>query len=454
MWDLATRFAANDEQPRFSPAGKVVGGGSASNGTYYVRGGPEDYDLWAKQGNDQWSYEKLLPFFRKIETDLDYPDSPYHGNDGPLKISRLAREHWGPWQEAFYQAAIENGFPSHPDHNHPDSSGICPVPSNNYEGVRQSTAICYLNPARYRPNLNIKGNSLVHRVLFNGKRATAVEVESNGELFTVEADEIVLSAGVFFSPAILMRSGIGPADHLRSLGIPVVHDLPGVGQNLRDHPRVWVNWAMEPKYAEMPEAVASMPISLRFTADGSDMRNDLRISLQRGYNSGNGARNTYSDMRISMNCIVYFQVGSGELKLASRDPHDQPIIDFHSMDHPFDRQRLRYAVRTAMKLADSPAFKGILRERCEPTDEELSSDDKLDEYIQRKANTSAHAVGTCKMGPASDPMAVVDQYGYVHGITGLRVADASIMPHSIRANTNATCLAIGERIADFMLNAR
>jgi choline dehydrogenase len=159
-------------------------------------------------------------------------------------------------------------------------------------------------------------------------------------------------------------------------------------------------------------------------------------------------------MRISMNCIVYFQVGSGELKIASTDPHDQPLIDFHAMDHPYDRQRLRYAVRTAMRLADSPSFKGILGPRREPSDEELASDDALDAYIQRKANTSAHAVGTCKMGPASDPLAVVDQYGYVHGLTGLRVADASIMPHSIRANTNATCLCIGERIADFMLNAR
>ncbi len=419
-----------------------------------MRGGREDYDLWAQQGNDQWSYDKLLPFFRKIENDLDFPESPYHGNDGPLKISRLAREHWGVWQEAFAQAADYNGFPYSPDHNDPKSTGISPIPSNNFDGVRQSTAVGYLNPNRYRPNLNIKGNSLVRRVLFNGKRAIGVEVEANGETFAVEADEIVLSAGVFFSPSILMRSGIGPADHLSSFGIPVLVDLPGVGRNLRDHPRVWINWQIEPEIAALPDAIAGMPISLRFTAEGSDLFNDLRISLQRGFNSGNGARDTYPEMRISMNCIIYFQVGAGELKLTSADVHDQPLIDFHAMDHPLDRERLRYAIRTGVKLAASPSFKGILGPRCEPTDEEMADDDLLDAYIQRKANTSAHAVGTCKMGPSTDPMAVVDQYGYVHGVTGLRVADASIMPHSIRANTNATCLAIGERIADFMVNAR
>jgi choline dehydrogenase len=192
-----------------------------------------------------------------------------------------------------------------------------------------------------------------------------------------------------------------------------------------------------------------MPVTLRFTASGSDLRNDLKITMQRGA-TGAGRTPFEEGQRLAMNCGVYFQVGGGEIRLASPDPHDAPLIDFRYMNHPFDRQRLREAVRTAVRLAEHPAFANVLGDLIEPTRAQLASDAALDAWLQRETVTSYHAAGTCKMGPAADPLAVVDQYGRVHGIAGLRVADASIMPHSVRANTNATTIVIGERIADLM----
>ena len=223
------------------PRGKVTGGSSAINGQVFLRGVPEDYDSWASMGNDQWSFEKCLPFFRKIETDTDFHDD-FHGSDGPIIARRFKQEEWMPAQVAFYDACKAAGYPDCPDHNDPDSTGVGPTPLNNPNGIRWSTALGYLDPARHRLNLTLRPNCTVHRIIFQGNRATGVEVESGDEKFVVEADQIILSAGAVGSPQILMLSGIGPKEHLQSLGIHLVADLPGVGQNLRDHPAVWVTW--------------------------------------------------------------------------------------------------------------------------------------------------------------------------------------------------------------------
>jgi choline dehydrogenase len=217
--------------------GKLIGGSGSVNGQVFLRGLPEDYDGWAKQGNDEWSFLNVLPFFRKLETDLDIRDD-FHGTDGPIPVRRVARDKWLPINEAFYQSVLAAGFPPDPDMNHPDGTGIGPVPMNNPNNVRTSAALAYLNPNRHRLNLTVKANALAHRVVFDGKRAVGVEVENGGETFTVAAEEMVLCAGGIASPQLLMLSGIGPADRLRDLGIPMVKDLPGVGQNLRDHPLI------------------------------------------------------------------------------------------------------------------------------------------------------------------------------------------------------------------------
>ena len=207
------------------PRGKVTGGSSAINGQMFLRGVPEDYDTWASFGNDEWRFQDLLGYFRKLETDTDFQDD-FHGTDGPIIAQCFKPEDWLPAQHAFYNACKEYGFPDSPDHSSPDASGVGPTPYNNPNGIRWSTALGYLDPATYRLNLTIRPNCTVHRIIFEGNQAVGAEVESGGEKFTVEGDQIILSGGAIASPQLLMLSGIGPAEHLRSLGIPVVHDSP------------------------------------------------------------------------------------------------------------------------------------------------------------------------------------------------------------------------------------
>ena len=437
-------------EPMMVPRGRVTGGSSAINGQVFLRGMPEDYDAWAVLGNDEWTYEKVLPFFRKLETDTDFHDD-FHGTDGPIIARRFSNAaEWPPMQTAFYNAAKAAGYPDGPDQNNPDVTGIGPTPYNNPNGIRWSTNIGYLGMSRHRLNLTIRPNCTTHRVIIADGRATGVEVESEGERFIVEGEEIILSAGAVGSPQLLMLSGVGPAAHLAELGVPVVRDAPGVGQNLRDHPVTWVTWRTKPEVDL--EALALEPRSqlmLRYTATGSELRNDMKITMANFATERiNRGGNRMVPIGVRMSIILDLAVGSGELKLASKDVGEQPLLNYNYFAEEFDRQRSREGIRLAIKLADHPDFADILAERIEPLDAELESDDALDDWMMREATTGQHISGTCKMGPASDPMAVVDQQGRVRGVEGLRVVDASIMPDCIRANTNVTTMMIGERIAD------
>ena len=445
-WQFTAK-ATEQAEPMLVPRGKVTGGSSAINGQLFLRGVPEDYDSWAAMGNDQWNFQSLLPYFRKLETDSDFRDD-YHGTEGPIIAHRFKREVWRPGQEEFYNACRSAGFADSPDHNHPDSTGVGPIPFNNPNGIRFSTALGYLDPARHRLNLSIRANCTVHRINFEDKRAVGLEVESGGEKFVVEGEEIILSAGAVASPQLLMLSGVGPAAHLRGLGIPMVHDLPGVGQNLRDHPLVWVTWRTK---EDVPlDAMAPiMQVMLRYTADGSPLRNDMRISMQ-----SFATDNLMVPVGIRMTTGILHAAGSGELTLTSTDPTVQPFLDYRFLEDPVDRQRLRDSVRLCVSLGEDKAFDNIIQGRIDPSDEVLSSDEAMDEWLMREVTTSNHISSTCKMGPASDPMAVVDQTGRVHDIQGLRVVDASIMPDCIRADTNVTTMMIGERVSDFILEGR
>ena len=291
---------------------------------------------------------------------------------------------------------------------------------------------------------------MVRRLVIEGKRVTGVEVESGGERFIVEGESIILSAGAVGSPHILMLSGVGPADNLRSAGIPVVHHLPGVGQNLRDHPHVFVGWRTK-KDHPLDSLAPWHQIALRWTAEGSDLRNDLMlVMISNAPESANQGAWSMKPVGIGMLALLDLAVGSGELRLTSSDPNVQPLLDYRYLESEFDRRRMREMVRTAVKLADAEGFQEIIEERTSPTDADLATDEALDEWLLREATTSHHISCTCKMGPDSDPMAVVDQYGRVRGLEALRIADASIMPDCIRANTNVTTMMIGERIADFI----
>ena len=435
------------------PRGKVTGGSSAINGQVFLRGVPEDYDMWASWGNEEWGFRNVLPYFRKLETDTDFGDD-FHGTEGPIVCRRFKQEDWLAPQTAFHRACLEAGYPDMPDMNHPDSWGVSPYPFNNPNGIRMSTALGYLDMARHRLNLTIRPNCLVHRLVFDGNRVVGIEVESGGEKFTAEADNFILSAGPVGSPHILMLSGVGPADHIQSHGIPVVHDLPGVGQNLRDHPNVYVTWRARPDVPMDPFAPRNQ-VGLRYTADGSSLRNDMKVSMnsfapdrpERG-----GDRMT--SVGIRMIAGLQLAASAGELRLSSADPAVQPFLDYRLLSDPWDRERMREMVRLCARLGEHEEFQKLVEERMEPTDEQLASDDALDEWMLREVGTSHHISCTCKMGPSSDPMAVVDQYGKVHGIEALRVVDASIMPDCIRANTNVTTMMIAERVCDFILEGR
>ena len=450
-WQFIGR-ATDEAEPMPVPRGKVTGGSSAINAQIFLRGVPEDYDNWKSWGNDAWGFEDCLPYFRKLETDTTYPDD-FHGTEGPIICHRFPEEQWQPVARAFYQSCLDYGFEDCPDHNNPDSTGVGPLPLNNPNGIRWSTNLGYLSLSRHRLNLTIRPNCVVHRVEFDGKRATSVVVESGGEVFTVEAEEIILSAGAVGSPQILLLSGVGPAGHLEEIGVPVVHDLPGVGQNLRDHPLVHVTWRAKPEH-EFDLMGPRMQFGLRYTATGSDLRNDMIVFMNSfATERVNRGGNPMEPVGIRMIIGLDLEVGSGELKLRSADPHDQPALDYNYFTEGFDVERMREAVRICTQLGDHDAWSGILDERVEPPDDALESDDALDAWMMREVTTGHHISCTAKMGPASDEMAVVDQDGSVHGLEGLRVVDASIMPDCVRANINVTTMMIGEKIADMIVKA-
>ena len=320
------------------------------------------------------------------------------------------------------------------------------MPKNNTDGVRMSMTLTHLNPNRHRLNLTVRPNAQALRILFEGQRATGVEVESGGERFVAQGEEMVLSGGAVASPHLLMLSGVGPPDHLREFGISVVHGLPGVGQNLRDHPGVRVSLRVKDDVA-LDLNGPWTNLTLRYTATGSPTRNDIMIS--QAYPSGPpyGDVSVSDDFRIT--CSLELPAGAGELRLASSDPHIYPVLDYRYLEDPWDRERMREAVRFCVRLLDHPSYHPLVKEMINIPPHVLGSDEALDAWLVENLTTAIHMSGTCKMGPASDTLAVVDQYCRVHGLEGLRVVDTSVMPDVVRANTNATAIMIGERVADW-----
>jgi len=445
-WSFNATATPEQESPMPVPRGRVVGGSSAINGQVFLRGVPEDYDNWASWGNDEWSFIKTLPYFRKAETDTDIKDD-FHGFDGPIPVRRHKKETWLPAQVAFHQSCLAEGYPEDPDMNHPESGGIGPIPMNNPEGVRMSTSLTYLNPVRNRLNLTVRSGVNVRRILFQGKKAVGVEVESGEEVFVVEAEDLILCGGAVGSPQLLLLSGVGPADHLRDMGITLNHELPGVGQNLRDHPNVRVPVRVREDFPLDSEAPRTQ-LALRYTAAGSSDRNDMQI-LQSSFSSPMGG-DPLDGEGIRLTCILELAIGAGELKLTSTDPKVQPDLNYRYLEEPWDRERLREGVRLCLKLLDHPEYQNFVEECISLTPKDLESDDDLDQWLLRNVTTTQHISGTCKMGPDSDPMAVVDQYCRVKGLENLRVVDVSVLPDCIRANTNATTIMIAERVADWM----
>jgi choline dehydrogenase len=431
------------------PRGKVMGGCSAINAQIFLRGEPDDFDGWSALGNEQWSYEKLLPYFRSVESDADF-DDPGHGVAGPMPVRRFPRELWREEQRAFCNACMAAGFPWSPDHNRGGTSGVGPVPFSGIDGLRINTAVAYLSCARTRPNLVIHDNCVARRLLFDGARATGVIALCDHREHTISADAIILSAGAIGSPHLLLLSGIGPEDDVRRMGIPSVAHLPGVGQNLQDHAAVPVTWCSSVLFNGEPVPTGTQ-IGLRYTARGSPFVNDIFV-LCASFSTARVSRGIYAATRDAFGviCQLYRPLSRGELVLTSPNPAVQPRIRLNCLREPFDRARMRAAVHLCIEMETMPELAALIDSRVEPTEADIVSDESLDDWLLRECVTSHHLSSTCRMGPASDPMAVVDQFGRVHGIEGLRVADASIMPDVVRANTNAATLVIAERIAAFV----
>ena len=473
-WAFASDLTT-DGARQIVPRGMVVGGSSALNGCLFERGLPEDFEEWAQLGNDQWSFDKVLPYFKKCETDLDIKNE-WHGEDGPIQVRRPKPEQWPRHSHAFVEACLNAGFPEDPDKNDPKSIGVGPLALNSIDGIRMNTAHTYLEPILDgRPNLTVRGGALVRRVLFDGRRAVGVEVEYEGETGVIYGDETVLSGGAVKSPQILMLSGVGPAAELRELGIPVVYDSPYVGKNFTDHAGVGVA-----RYRVKSEKKLDVTkhngydIGLNSTAEGSQFKNDLFTIVSSFpmnprvlYHTSllDRAKLAWNMMGImsfrkvvdqawlgrDQELAIHLMKGMsrGEMTLPSADPHEKPRLQYHYLEDPFDVDRARYSTRLLASLLDSEPYQKVGAKRLSPRDEDLASDGALDKYIRGHLGTAIHMASTCKMGPDSDDTAVTDQFCRVRGIEGLRVVDTSVWPDVVRRCTNATAVMTGERAADF-----
>ena len=437
-WSL--RGTINEERGEIHVSqGKVIGGSSSINGQGMQRGFPEDFDSWAALGNDEWSYDKTLPFYRKMERDLDIQDD-FHGTDGPMPVRRPQSDVWPAIQKAFHDACLAEGYGLTEDTNGPNPAGVGITPTNNLGGVRMSTAITYLNPARHRLNLTVRGEVFVRRILFEGAKAVGVEAESGGEVFTVGAERIALSAGAIRSPQILMLSGIGPEDQLERFGIPQVSAMPGVGQGLWNHLRAHLTFRVKEGVSldEEPEATH---FTLFYTSGGSDEVNDM--GLWTGPIPRDGAARLL--------CCLGLPKGSGYVRLASADPYVQPVFSYRYLSHPDDIRRAREGLRMCARLLESDAYSDVFDHIINPPPDILADDDALDLWLRRTVGTFRHVSGSCRMGPDSDPMAVSDQYCRVRGVEGLWVADASVIPRIPRSGgLYCTVIMVAERAAEWI----
>ncbi|MEO7371162.1 MAG: GMC family oxidoreductase N-terminal domain-containing protein, partial [Ilumatobacteraceae bacterium] len=336
------------------PRGRLLGGSSSINGSLFTRGTREDFDTWAARGNNDWSWAEVLPYFRKLEDDRDFDDE-YHGKGGPIPVARLTESTMSPISGAFAEACREMGFPDEPDKNAPGAPGVGPLPLNVVDGVRISTAIGYIIPSQGRPNLTVRGNAFVRRVLFEGKRAVGVEVEIDRHLQTIRGGEVVLCAGAIKSPHILLLSGVGPAAELRAIGIPVVHDLAMVGKNLTDHLDVAISYQPVDALQSDPTMVMAQT-ALHYTAQGSDVVGGMEILpivVSLPTQSG----------ELTFLANSQYEEGRGEVRIRSADAHIAPELQYNYLSEAGDRARARANVRLAIELLESRPMRSLVVRR-------------------------------------------------------------------------------------------
>lgn len=451
------------------PAGKTLGGSSSINGMLYVRGNPADYDRWSDNGCAGWAYKDVLPYFRKLEnTSLGDPD--LRGRSGPMAVNPLRSRH--PLADVFVEAAIETGIPLNQDYNGSQQDGVAYTQVTQKRGQRYSASRAYLWPARKRQSLTVKTRAQVHRVIVENGRARGVEFVRSGKRQTASATGcVILSAGVIGSPKILMHSGIGPADHLETIGVTPLIDQPSVGQNLADHPEGMVgidvnvstynteinspkialhglNWLFRgrgPATSPYPHAVAFLK------SDASLDSPDIQVQLgPYAFSFSEEGVVPYPRPAISAAVNLSYPRNRGCVKLASADPEEPPVIQHDLLGDARDIKELTAACRQVRAIFASQAFDDYrVAERL--PGHEVQSDDDWAAYLRKTAFLGYHGIGTCGMGHTQEH--VVDAELRVRGIDGLRVVDASVIPDLISGNTNATVLMMAERASDLIAAA-
>jgi choline dehydrogenase len=436
--------------------GKVAGGSSAVGNTIAIRGNPEDYDEWAAAGNPEWAWSKVLPYFVALENDLDF-DGYFHGHEGPTPIRRWRPGELTPVNQSFFEACTAAGIPRTDDHNHPASTGVGPAPSNRKDGrMRVSTAMAYLSAeVRARENLTIMPDTVVSRVGLDEGVVRGVEVLTGSATGELRARRVILAAGAVCSPAIRRRSGIGPEDDLRRLGIDVRLHLPGVGAGLTDQARSGV--FMVPKSGAENYGKSIGQIVVRTAAASTGRANDMYYAMVNHFDLATQFPHLHGAARaerVSAVLVVAREPNSrGRVTLASADPRVAPRIDLNFLSDDRDLRLLADGLRFGWELAQSAEIRDLAERVVLLDDSILASDDAVRDYIRSTADPAYNPVGTARMGPADDPMSVVDQRCAVHGIDGLYVADASVMPAMVRANINLTVIMIGERLAELLRNS-
>ncbi len=450
----------------YQPRGKTLGGSSAINAMAYIRGHRWDYDHWASLGNTGWSFNDVLPYFKRSENNATF-GAPLHGQDGPLHVGELRSDN--PFQQIYLQAATQAGFKLNPDFNGEEQEGVGIYQVTQHEGERWSAARAYLHPHMgKRANLTVETGCHVTRIVFEGKRAVGVEFMQNGQKRSLRARrEILLAAGALQTPQLLMLSGVGDGKALQTLDIPVVHDLPGVGQNLQDHPDFVFKYRARSLDLLGISAGGSVRMAREFwryqqhrrgmlTSNGAEggafLKTDPALSMpdiQLHFVIAmidDHARKLHLGHGYSCHVCLLRPKSVGEVTLASKDPLAAPLINPRFLEHPDDIETLLKGFKLTRKIMDAPAMLAV-RESDFLT-ENVHSDDEIRATLRQYSDTVYHPVGTCKMGV--DAMAVVDPALRVHGLEGIRVVDASIMPTLIGGNTNAPSMMIGEKAADMI----
>ena len=419
------------------PRGKVMGGSSTVNGGVFVRATADDFDNWASLGNDQWSFASVLPFLRRLEDDLDFPDDELHGKGGPIPVIRARSNDLHPISAAFETACADLHFPNEIDKNVPGLPGWGSLPRNIVDGVRINAAQAYIDPNRHRPNMTIESRVTARRVTFRDCRATGVEIERGGTVETVHGDEIVLCAGAVMSAHLLLLSGIGPADKLGDHALDVVVDLPGVGTRCHDHPQIFLGFTPS---APMSRARAGIvEVALDTVVDGAPVSLMPYLSPMADLVPGSGASAT----ELVLGVLLERATSAVQVSLASADPRRPPTIDYHSLASSIDRERLTAAIEIGLSIIDSTAMRDLGIRRVSP------GAGALDSWITDNITTAVHMCSSAPMGPDTDAMAVVDQYCRVRGVEGLRVVDTSVLPTAPSRGPAATAVLIGERASAF-----